>query len=216
MTRVIVIALLACNLILLGVHTLGNRSGAVDEVPAQTPDETPPLVLLRELGPAGSPGGDRQCFSAGPFETRSATDAARGELAPLVDRVVERESETLIELGYWVSLPPMPSFSTAGAALQQLRDAGLQDLAVVTDADGEYRVSLGYFLDENNARRRRNRVRDLGFEASTRLVRETEPRYWLDYDQPRKSPPASIILGDRLSRSLHREIPCPLQDINSL
>lgn len=204
MSRVIVIALLAFNLLLAGWRSTLEPPPPPAPPPPVT-DTAPPLVMLAELDqrPAPEPDAPR-CFSAGPFETPATLEVARQALEGLGVTPGVRSSEALVELGYWVALPPQTDFQAAGEAMRRLADAGLEDLAVVSDGDGAFRVSLGYFLDENNALRRRDQVREQGFPATTRLVRETESRYWLDYRWPADAgpPPAR-------SRSQTRSIPCP-------
>ncbi len=209
MLRLIVVALIACNLLLIGVHVASEPPGPDVPVasPAPLPSGVPELQLIDELAPGAFPRSDpRQCFSAGPFETVPTMITAREALGSGAEDVRERESEALVELGYWVSLPAVASFTEAGESLRQLEAAGLQDIAVVSDDSGEYRVSLGYFLEEANARRRRDEVRELGFDVETRLQRETQTRYWLDYafSQPE--------MAEQAARALpaggQRAIPC--------
>jgi len=210
-SRVIVIALLACNLMLAGFRmsaqppdeaTAGNSTAS----PAPA---VPGLQLLSELGSSDSAQDtDRLCYSLGPFETDQAVQAARAELTRLADEVRQRTTETLIELGYWVALPPFDDLAQAGAAMRELRQRGLEDLAVVDDPSGRHRVSLGYYLDERNARRRRDKVRELGFDAEIRLQRETEARYWLDYAQSRGAASAAQALAATVPVEMNRSIPC--------
>ncbi len=210
MLRMMVVALLACNLLLIGVHVASAPPDPAIPVasPAPLPAGVPQLQLLDEIEPGALPASDpRQCYSAGPFETLPTLIRAREALGPAAEDVRERESQALVELGYWVSLPPVESFAAAGEAMQELARAGLEDMAVVTDENtGEYRVSLGYFLEEANARGRRDAVRELGFEAETRLQRETQVRWWLDYAYP------DTAMAERAASALptgqQRAIPC--------
>lgn len=209
MLRLIVVALLACNLLLFGVHVASESPDPAIPVasPALLPPGVPELQLIDELAPGSFPEADpRQCFSAGPFETVATMISAREALGVGAEDVRERESEALVELGYWISLPAVDSFAEAGASMQSLQEEGLRDMAVVSDETGEYRVSLGYFLEEANARRRRDEVRKLGFEAETRLQRETQTRFWLDYAFSRSD------MAQQAARALpagqQREIDC--------
>ncbi len=183
MLRITVILLVAANLLLLGLH-VSDASSATSSPRAsvwQAPAGAQPLQLISELPTPPQPVPQRQCFSAGPFETIPALVAAREALPPGALALTERESEALVELGYWVSLPAATDFAAAHAVMQEVDGAGLHDVAVVGDRSGAFRVSLGYFLEEANARQRRDAARALGFTAETELQRETQPRYWLDY-----------------------------------
>ncbi len=209
MIRLMVVFLLACNLLLIGVHVASAPPDANRPVasPAPIPAGTPALQLLDELDPEAFPAAaPMHCYSAGPFETVPTLVTAREALGSMALDVTERESEALVELGYWVSLPAVATFAEAGASLQALQKAGLQDIAVVSDDSATFRVSLGYFLEEANARRRRDAVRELGFEAETRLQRESQTRYWLDYAF------TDTAYAERAASALptgqQREVPC--------
>ena len=212
MIRLIVVALLACNLLLIGVHVASEPPDPAIPVasPAPIPSGLPELQLIDELDPGAFPELDpRQCFSAGPFETVPGMIDAREALGSGAEDVRERETEALVELGYWVSLPAASSFAESAGAMKDLESQGLTDMAVVGDENGEYRVSLGYFLEEANARRRRDEVRKLGFEVETRLQRETQTRFWLDYAF--RQADMAEQAASALPAGQQRPIPCPTQ-----
>lgn len=210
MLRLMVVFLLAANLLLIGLQVASEPPptppppAAVEPFPA----DVPRLRLLSEVDPDAFPESvPRRCFTAGPFETVPTMISAREALGPQAQDVEERESEALVELGYWVSLPPSADFAAAGEMLQVLEGAGLRDMAVVADDEGEYRVSLGYFLEEANARARRDEVQALGFAAETRLQRESQRRFWLDYafsDAAAAERAAAALPAGR-----QRAVPCP-------
>lgn len=210
MIRLLVVALLACNLLLIGVHVASSPPPADRPVasPSLIPPGVPELQLLDEIEPAAAPAQlPKHCYSAGPFETVPTLIRAREALGPRVEDVVERETEALVELGYWVSLPPEPSFAEAGTALQALKRSGFEDVAVVGDDSGRYRVSLGYFLEEANARRRRDAVRELGYEVDTQIQRDTQVRYWLDYAFTDLE--FADLAASALPAGQQRSVPCP-------
>jgi hypothetical protein len=209
MIRPLVVLLLAANLLLIGLHVASAPPGGDRPVAnlSPIPPGTPTLKLLEELTPEAYPGAAvRRCYSAGPFETIPTLIQAREALGSNAQNVTERDTEALVELGYWVSLPSVQSFQEAGQQLQLLNQAGLQDVAILTDEVGDHYVSLGYFLEEANARRRRDEVRKMGFEVETRLKRETQMRFWLDYafsDQAFAERAASALPAGQ-----QREVPC--------
>lgn len=211
MVRILVIALLAGNLLLAGFRVAGETGepfpGA--DAPEPLPAGLPSIQLASELpAPPPAQGPALHCHTVGPFETEEGMWRAHAALDRYTVELRQRETEALMELGYWVALPPFATFADAGEALRGLKAAGLTDVAVVNNEPGEFHVSLGYFLEEANARRRRDAVRALGFEAVTRLQRETQIRWWLDYAQPAQAAPAAELLADVLAAGLHREIPC--------
>lgn len=209
MIRLSVVIVLAVNLLLIGLHIASapeDVDGPMANV-APIPPGTPTLRLLEELDPgAASEANALRCYSAGPFETVPSMIVAREALGPYAQNVRERDTEALVELGYWVSLPAAASYQEAGEQLQTVKEAGFEDVAVVTDENGVHYVSLGYFLEEVRARRRREDVRAMGFEAQTRLKRETQSRYWLDYEF------LSLAVAERAASALptgqQREVPC--------
>ena len=165
-------------------------------------------IRSAEIDPGAFPEtAPKHCYSAGPFETVPTLIRAREALGPRAEDVVERETEALVELGYWVSLPPEPTFAEAGTALQALQRAGFEDVAVVGDDSGRYRVSLGYFLEEANARRRRDAVREIGYEVDTQIQRDSQVRYWLDYVFTDRE--YAGLAATALPAGVQREVPCP-------
>lgn len=225
MSRLIVIALLVINLGLLGYDAMrvapaaDANADSKGHPPPQPVDperwaDAPRIQLMTEMPePAAAIDSSRQCWSAGPFETLATRDAVRAEITGFADVITDRESEALVELGYWVTLPGYASMADAASGMQELSRAGLHDIAVVSDDEsGDYRVSLGYFLQEANARRRRDQLRELGYEAETRLQRESQPRYWLDFERAIPSDEV-VATGPAIPPSeLGRPIPCSAVD----
>ena len=74
MSKIIVIALLAGNLILLGVRAANPQAAPQTDTAPPLASGVPPVVLLSELPADFRPSG-LQCFSLGPFATE--TSAAR-------------------------------------------------------------------------------------------------------------------------------------------
>lgn len=218
MIRLIVITLVAANLLFAGFQAtlLTPEKKIVQALARVQVDHLPEIRLMSELeNGGGSAAQGRQCFTVGPFETASSKERARDLLNDHADAVIERTTEALMELGYWVSLPAYPTLAEAGEAVRELRKTGLEDLGMVNDDSDDYLVSLGYFLDENNALRRRDQARELGFPAETRPQREGQPRYWLDYELPTGAPLATQALSDSIPAGLHRMIPCVDTDVQS-
>lgn len=212
MSRITVIALLAINLLVLGFHLARDSAAAPPStvtVPAAAQTRLPLIKLVSE-DPTHmrANSSSLQCFTVGPFETEEAMWRVHDALYDQTLDLRQRRTEALMELGFWVSLPPFDSFAAAGQALRDLQQAGLEDMAVVNNEPGVFHLSLGYFLDERNARRRRDQVREQGFEAVTRLQRETQPRWWLDFAQSPGQADAGGLLQDLVPAGLNRGIPC--------
>jgi hypothetical protein len=213
MSKILVIALLAINILMAGFHVVGANNGPVTATPARTSPADPDLPQIRLVGEENllrrSAAPALQCYTVGPFETEEAMWRVHDVLYDLSADLRQRRTEALMELGYWVALPAFDSFAAAGAVMRELQQAGLEDMAVINNDPGVYYLSLGYFLDERNARRRRDQLRELGFEAVTRLQRESQPRWWLDFAQAPGTGSVDALLQPMLPPGLNRGIPCP-------
>ena len=213
MSRIFVVALLAINLLVAGFQVAGQTGEPKSTSPAvqvQPADDLPQIRLVGEENLLRrTPESSMQCFTVGPFETEEAMWRAHDALYDQSLDLRQRRTEALMELGFWVALPPFDSFAAAGEAMRELQRRGIEDVAVVNNEPGVFQVSLGYFLDERNARRRRDQLRELGFEAVTRLQRESQARWWLDYAQTPGSSGATEALQGLLATALNRSIPCP-------
>ena len=186
MLRIIVIALVLANLLLLGIRVRQPEGPGQEEVttPAVIDDGVPTIHLIEELVQQAITPGQRQCFSLGPFHSAEERDGIRMQLRGRVTGVSERQTQAVVELGYWVFLPPYESLLESNRALLSLRVLGLEDIAIIYE-EGEWRnaISLGYFLRQDNANHRARQLRDRGYEVQVQVSRRAEPRYWLDYAQ---------------------------------
>jgi hypothetical protein len=213
MLRIAVIALVALNL-LLWVLEASKQPGPVPPAtapvaaPLAVPD-VPGIRLLSELGEGdGSPGLGSVCFTVGPFDARDAASAARRGLQGLAVAVSERETLEQVERGLRVFIPPFETVQAARAMARNLRAAGIIDVEVISEGEWERTISLGYFLEESNARALTQRARDLGFDARIRVLHDAESRYWLDYAQTVGAPYAARALASTVPPQWHRPIPC--------
>lgn len=215
MIRVVVVALLAANLLLLGLRVAQPGAPRVaSEAPQRSMDERTGGIELPELHLLGEsleqdegPGRLARCYSLGPFTERADLGAAfqrmnRGRAWNEI-----RETRALVERGWWVYLPRFANRGEAEAAALALRDAGVSDIAVMLSGDQANTVSLGLYDRQEHAAARVDAVRALGFDAQMRVRREPEPRFWLDYD-----PRALAVNGNQLAAELsvyNRPMPCP-------
>ena len=107
MLRLTVIALFLGNLLLLAFNA-SKASSRPDQAPEPPPSATPaqdvPLIrLLSEMHWAEVPPEGKECYSAGPFETAQSRSAVEQQLADRNADYRLRETEALVELGYWVT-----------------------------------------------------------------------------------------------------------------
>ncbi len=209
--KLIIIALLAANLLLLGLEASKPALNIGNGLAAGTPqaDPVPGIRLLSELADDDSGQLGRQCFTVGPFERRPTVDAIVEMLGVYTSALSSRETEAFVDRGYWVYLPPYGDEQGARQAVKILYDAGFEDVALIKNGVWNNSVSLGYFISQSLAMMHKDRAREMGFKAQTRIQREDEPRYWVDYEQRAGVEYASRILARMVPAGLHRATACP-------
>jgi hypothetical protein len=185
--RLLLLLLIALNLGLAGWLVFGQ---APRPLPSPSDPGVPELKLLPGQPTTSAASGARaiaasgQCLRIGPFATPSAMRKAFDVLAPKVAQIQFHQHDVTRATGWWVYLPALPTLDKALARARALDDDGIKDYYVVTAGDRRNTVSLGVFHDEDNARRRLARARELGFRVRLRQRNETVPQYWLDVALP--------------------------------
>lgn len=214
MLRIFVISLVVANLLLFGFQSsqptapLKARPSPVAAVGA----DIPTIHLFSEmLKDQELIDGNRRCFSVGPFHSIEERDAMYDDLLEIAENVNERQTQALIEKGYWVFMPPYDSRLEANEALLSLQALGLQDISVTFSGAWENAISLGYFMRQENAIRRQQDLEKRGYSPMMRVQRQSEPRYWLDYEQRPGSGLIALDMQDRPNDFSSRPTPCPEQ-----
>lgn len=208
--RISVITLLALNLLLLGVLASRPQLPVADPAVTETRSTAniQPIVLISELGDAGSDDLARQCFTVGPFESDLTVEAIVDMLGEYTTSAHSRKTEAFVDRGYWAYLPAFASEREARQAIRALLDAGHDDVSLMTDGEYDLSVSLGYFINQSNASQLIEKVRALGFEAEMRVQRDDESRYWVDYEQQAGVEYASRMLAEFVPEALHHALGC--------
>lgn len=219
--RVAFFTLLVGNLLLAA--WLMSVSPPAPPAPPPVPEDLPRLELLAERdypeaaepGPEGgqAPGGlpatAGLCYRAGPFETEADARRLAGALGErVVGRELQREQvETAI--GHWVYLPAFPDRESAMDAARRLDVAGLGDYYVITAGDQENTISLGLYRESENADRRVRSLRNMGFDARSRVRTESMPRYHLELALAGEESPDWPALLDDHPDAGARRTDCP-------
>ncbi|GAB4184371.1 MAG: hypothetical protein Tsb002_07320 [Wenzhouxiangellaceae bacterium] len=155
------------------------------------------------------PAENSQCYSFGPLRTPLEQKRAIERIRTFAATVWLRQSEAVVERGWWVYLPSVGDREAALEQAEQIAAAGIDDYFIVTAGDMENTVSLGLYADEDNARQRQQRIKNQGFDAGIGLRREPEPRYWVDYRlDPRRRDLGRILLR-AFPIAVRVPIPCP-------
>lgn len=162
--------------------------------PSLVSSDVPTITLLSELEPAlveldpgpesvATPIGDpsaARCISIGPFRELSQAAAAAGNLRTAGYDPAQRVAEGDIWVGYWVHLPGLPSRETADEILSNLRENGISDSYIVPGGEEDHIISLGVFSEISRAGRRREAVRELGYEPTVVDRNRRGTVYWVD------------------------------------
>jgi len=212
MLRIIVISLFVANLLLLGFQ-LSKPAEQVETLASQSVVENsnvPTIHLVSELMQDWElMSGNRKCFSLGPFHSSEERDEIRAQLVEVSAYISERQTRAQVEKGYWVFLPPYQSLLEANRTLLSLKALGLKDIGVIFEGEWKNAISLGYFLRQKNASRRVKGLEDRGYTPSMRVQRQSEPRYWLDYEQNPGSALITLDMQNRPNDFMQRSLPCP-------
>ena len=127
MLRILVISLFVANLLLLGFR--GDQPTVQPEQKATRKvienNNIPTIHLFSEMmEDQGLLSGSRQCFSLGPFHDLDDKDEVRTRLQKVATSFSERQTEALVEKGYWVFMPPYTSQLEANEEVMSLQALG--------------------------------------------------------------------------------------------
>jgi hypothetical protein len=214
MLRIIVISLIVANVLLLGFQA--SQSPTKEENTGSSikagRDDIPTIHLFSELmQDQDLMTGSRQCFTLGPFHDIEDMRGVRDRLQDISRSTSERETQAMVEKGYWVYLPPYRSLLEANEVLFALQALGLQDIGVIYNGERKNSISLGYFLRQENANKRKKGLQTKGYKPLMRVQRQAEPRYWLDYEQNPGSDLIALDMQNRANDFMQRGLPCPEQ-----
>jgi hypothetical protein len=159
---------------------------------------------------AGEPDG-HACVRIGPFDSESEQASLESELQELFSRVHARETKSIVDDGYWVFLPSLPSRSEAELAVEKLKAAGVSDYYLVREGESLNAVSLGIYDRREPAEARRRQVRGLvpGLDIVIELKTRIQSKYWLDAGPVDALNPALIQLSLSHPAAEQRQIACP-------
>ena len=216
MLRILVISLFVANLLLLGFKSSkpATQPKTVEKQAVVEDSRIPTIYLFSEIMENRDlMSGNRRCFSLGPFHSTEDTADVYTRLTDVSVSISERETQALVEKGYWVFMPPYSSLLEANRALLALQALGLNDIAVIYEGKWANAVSLGYFLRQENALRRKKGLEERGHAPLIRVQRHSESRYWLDYEQDPGSELIALDMQNRPNDFMQRALPCPEQSV---
>jgi hypothetical protein len=216
MLRILVISLFVVNLLLIGIWDKQpevEKKAAAKSVSTQS-SNIPTIHLFSEMIEDQDLLSDnRRCFSLGPFHSTDDLDIVYASLTEVSVTLSERQTQALVEKGYWAFLPPYSSLLEANEVLLSLQALGMKDIVVIYNGEWTNAISLGYFLRQENAVRRKNSLEERGYTPKIRVQRQSEDRYWLDYEQTPGSDLVALDMQDRPNDFMQRTMPCPARKI---
>jgi hypothetical protein len=216
MLRILVISLFVANLLLLGFRSSkpATQPKTVEKQAVVEDSSIPTIYLFSEIMENRDlMSGNRRCFSLGPFHSAVDTADVYTRLLDVSVSISERETQALVEKGYWVFMPPYSSLLEANRALLTLQALGLSDIGIIYEGEWANAVSLGYFLRQENAQRRKKGLEERGHAPLIRVQRQSESRYWLDYEQDPGSDLIALDIQNRPNDFMQRALPCPEQSV---
>ena len=209
MRTLCLLLILANALFFVWSQLIDVQDSALDRAPAPAAEAPPRIVLMRELDeeptgrdepgemrdvapPAVEPldaqreqlasGDTLSCTSVGPFADLPQAAQAQSALRAAGYEPRQRVEEGELWVGYWVSVPDLPTRAAAETALRTLTDSDITDVYLMPEAEPGHIVSLGVFSDYQRAQRRADQVRALGLEPRISDRRRAGSVYWLDVD----------------------------------
>jgi len=147
---------------------------AAADAPVDEPADQPADAASAAVEPATS------CTSVGPFRELSQAATAAAALRTAGYMPLQRVAEGDIWIGYWVYIQAIPTEAEANAILAKMRDAGITDSYVIPNSDSGNLVSLGVFSEISGVSRRRDQVRELGYEPQVVDRTRRATVYWID------------------------------------
>ncbi|MEJ2602158.1 MAG: hypothetical protein P8172_02495 [Gammaproteobacteria bacterium] len=125
-----------------------------------------------------------RCASIGPYEERTAAEAARRRVEDLGYAAALRRGVGELFLGHWVQIRDISSREESRRLLGILQANGVEEAYLVPEDDGDWTISLGLFSNLDRARRLERRGDALGLDVE--IVRHTREAtlHWVDVTVP--------------------------------
>ncbi|KAF1687068.1 SPOR domain-containing protein [Pseudoxanthomonas taiwanensis] len=144
-----------------------DGAGGGDDAPAT------PAAQARPAEPPAP-----QCLRAGPLTEQELARLPRAGLEQLAQ--VRQVEEPGPVAQYRVLIPPAPDRAVAQAMAARIRQAGFDDLMVLSKGEDANAIALGSYRQRDSAERRVQSLRAAGFPAELRPVPRAPSRWWLE------------------------------------
>lgn len=185
--RIAVYILLACNV------TFAAWATWVD-LPAPVVASTAKVAPLQLA--SATPTIKTHCMTFGPFADAAQSAAAASALEVRGIGSLSRQTARKVVDGTLVYVGGLKTMMARQRALQQLREAGITDVADVSGSVYPDRISAGLFSDRGGANMRARKVTEAGLTPTLEEHRRTVQDQWLNVDvNAEAAPPAARELG---------------------
>ena len=136
--------------------------------------EAPDAQLAKAIDQSG------YCYTLGPVKDQSLAMQLSDLLEDASDDLTVREESLSITKGYFVFTLPEPNRQATDALVARLKGAGFNDLYISRRDNKQYRVSLGFFRNQQSAERLKKKLVAGEFQAEVVPVQGDTTHYWLD------------------------------------
>ena len=171
------------------------------------PKPVPKPAPRPAVKPAPKPRIAEACWELGPFEEEIRVRSLA--LPRGVRRLQVKHSRIRVPAGYYVLVPAQSSREQARAIARRLREKGVRDSWVFSSGPLKNAISLGMFSREENAQRRLEEIRRLGFPAELQQRHRSLEGYLVHVRGP--DTPATRRLLKELTAGQMRPMRCPAQ-----
>ena len=153
--------------------TASARSNAPAPMPATAPDPMPmpepePDPVPAPPPPRASASDGAECFGISGMSDPSDAAAVAAWLEKRGVSAISGVREETEYLNYQVYSPPKGSRAAAKVLFNQMKAAGITDIALIPRGDLENGISLGVYRSKANAERRMTKLRGMGYQVKSR------------------------------------------------
>jgi len=120
-----------------------------------------------------------QCWSVGPITDKALLTRLRDRLAPVGKSLSSSETTEISQTRFLILSTPQARLSAAKVLLQQLKQKGVKDVAVLYKGQYKNRVSFGLYKKEFLAQQHLDLLEDKQIEAEIHPRHTTVQNYWL-------------------------------------
>jgi len=118
------------------------------------------------------------CLTIGPYKEKKIIDGMIVELGADIKHT-ELRSDKKTKSTYWVMSESVNALKETREVMQSMKDAGIADVAIMKKKGG-YRLSLGIYSQQANAKQRVDIVKSKGYKVHIKHVINEAGTYWAD------------------------------------